>query len=131
MNSIVLNNWNTIRRRLILALGIMVAIGTTVFANDIDEAKLTKEEAHELVGLIKEELSVEAYCPELVFNEEGLMEEVEPLSIIKIYDANDVLLLEAPITKLRQYKNKHLRKLLNASDYLTEYGNTKYYRLDI
>lgn len=132
MNSIVLNNWSNIKRRLILVLGILVAIGATVFAHeDVDAAKLTKEEAHELIGLIKEELEVETYTPTFVFDEEGMMEEVEPLSLIKIYDSNDVLLLEAPITKLRQYKNKHLRKLLNASDYLTEFGNTKYYRLDI
>lgn len=132
MNSIVLNNWNSIKRRLILVVGILVAIGATVFANEIEEeAKLSKDEAHELIGLIKEELEVEKYTPTFIFDEQGMMEEVAPLSIIKIYDANDVLLLEAPITKLRQYKNKHLRKLLNASDFLTEYGNSKYYRLDI
>ncbi|WP_305983635.1 hypothetical protein [Roseivirga thermotolerans] len=119
------------KRRLILVIGIMVAIGATVFAHTREEAKLTREEAHELIGIIKKELNVEAYEPNLIFLEDGTMEEVEPMRIIKIYDAHDVLLLEAPITKLRQYKNKHLRKLLNASDYLTEYGNTRYYRLDI
>lgn len=132
MNSIVLNNWSTIKRRLILVIGIMVAIGASVFAGNIDEAKLTKEEAQKLIGLVKQELEVEAeYVPTLEFDENGMMEEINPLSIIKIYDSNDELLLEAPITKLRQYKNKHLRRLLNASDYLTEYGNTKYYRLDL
>lgn len=131
MNSILLNNWNTIKRRLILAIGIMVAIGATAFANSIEEAKLTREEVHELVGLVKEDLKLEEYTPTFIFDEEGMMEEISPVSIIKIYDTNDELLLEAPITKLRQYKNKHLRKLLNASDYLTEYGNSKYYRLDI
>jgi len=131
MNSILLNNWNTIKRRLILVIGIMVAIGATAFANSIEEAKLTREEVHELVGLVKEDLKLEEYTPTFIFDEEGMMEEISPVSIIKIYDTNDELLLEAPITKLRQYKNKHLRKLLNASDYLTEYGNSKYYRLDI
>lgn len=132
MNSIVLNNWSSIKRRLILVIGIMVAISASVFAHTKGEAKLTKEEAQELVGLIKQELEIEEeYVPSFVFDAEGSMEEVSPLSIIKIYDSNDELLLEAPITKLRQYKNKHLRRLLNASDYLTEYGNTKYYRLDI
>ncbi|NVJ46127.1 MAG: hypothetical protein HWE21_15280 [Cytophagia bacterium] len=131
MNSLVINNWNSIKRRLILVVGILVAIGATVFAHEVEEAKLSEKEAHELIGLIKEELEVEKYTPTYIFDEEGMMEEVSPLSIIKIYDANDVLLLEAPITKLRQYKNKHLRKLLNASDFLTEYGNSKYYRLDI
>lgn len=131
MNSILLNNSNTIKRRLILVIGIMVAIGATAFANSIEEAKLTREEVHELVGLVKEDLKLEEYTPTFIFDEEGMMEEISPVSIIKIYDTNDELLLEAPITKLRQYKNKHLRKLLNASDYLTEYGNSKYYRLDI
>lgn len=120
------------KRKLILVIGIMVAIGVTAFAHEnIKEAELTRKEVNKLVGLVKDELKLEDYTPEIIFDEEGLMEEVSALSIIKIYDANDELLLEAPITKLRQYKNKHLRKLLNASDYLTEYGNTKYYRLDI
>lgn len=113
-------------------IGIMVAIGASVFAHTDDEAKLTKEEAQELVGLVKQELKIEEdYVPILDIDENGMLDETNLISIIKIYDSNDELLLEAPITKLRQYKNKHLRRLLNASDYLTEYGNTKYYRLDI
>ncbi|HEY9117471.1 MAG TPA: hypothetical protein VIN11_06575 [Roseivirga sp.] len=132
MNTIVINNWNTLRRRLILVVGILVALGTMVFAHEkADEAKLTREEAHELIGLINEEFSGYQYEPTFIFDKDGMMEEVSTLTIIKIYDAKDVLLLEAPITKLRQLKNKHLRQLLNASDYLTEYGSTKYYRLDI
>lgn len=132
MNSIVSNKWNSMKRRLILALGIMVAIGTTVFAYPKEEAKLTKEEAQELIKIIKEELDIDqTYQPEFIFDEEGLMEEVGPLTIIRIFDSKDELLLEAPITKLRQFKNKHLRRLLNASDYLIQYGSTKYYRLDL
>lgn len=130
MNSL-LNNWNSIQRRFLLIGCFLIAIGAPLFAHENVEAKLSEEEAHELIGLIKEELEVEEYTPTFIFDEDGMMEEVSPISIIKIFDANDVLLLEAPITKLRQYKNKHLRKLLNASDFLTEYGNSKYYRLDI
>lgn len=132
MNSIVINDLNTLKRRLILTIGIMVGISTMVLANTIDEeARLTKEEATELISLIKEDLDIKKYEPVYVFDEEGMFLESKPLQIIKVYDSNDELLLEAPIVKLQQAKNKHLRKLLNASDFLTEYDNTKYYRLDI
>lgn len=131
MNSIVLNKWNSIRTKVILTIGVLVAIGATAFAHEIDGAKLTKEEARQLIDLVKEELDIKEGTKSFLLDEDGLLEEVSTLSIIKIYDANDELLLEAPITKLRQYKNKHLRRLLNASDFLTAYGNSKYYRLDI
>lgn len=132
MNSIVINDLNALKRRLILAIGIMVGISTMVLANTVEEeARLTKEEATKLISLIKEDLDIKKYEPQYIFDDEGMFTEVKPLQIIKVYDSNDELLLEAPIVKLQQAKNKHLRKLLNASDFLTEYDNTKYYRLDI
>ncbi|WP_141719748.1 hypothetical protein [Roseivirga misakiensis] len=133
MNSTILNNLDTLKRRVILALGVLVGLSTLVLANPIkDEARLTREEANELILIIKKELKIDDYEAVLVFDEEeGIFEEVKPLQIIKVYDSEDELLLEAPIQKLQESKNKHLRKLLNASDFLTEYENTKYYRLDI
>ncbi len=132
MNSITLNNLSTLKRRLILAIGILVGISTMVLANSVEEKeRLTKEEATTLISMIKEELEIGTYEAELVFDEQGMFEETQPLQIIKVYDSNDELLLEAPIRKLQQAKNKHLRKLLNASDFLTEYDNKKYYRLDL
>lgn len=132
MNSITINNLSNLKRRFILAFGILVGISTMVLANPIEDmARLTKEEASELIACIKEELEIETYEPALVFDEQGMFEEIKPLQIIKVYDSNDELLLEAPIRKLQQSKNKHLRKLLNASDFLTEYDNIKYYRLDL
>ncbi|MFY0594364.1 hypothetical protein [Roseivirga sp.] len=132
MNSII-NNLDSLKRKVVLAIGILVGLSTLVLANPIkEEARLTKEEATELILLIKEELKIDEYEAVLVFDEEkGVFEEVKPLQIIKVYDSEDELLLEAPIQKLQESKNKHLRKLLNASDFLTEYENTKYYRLDI
>ncbi len=132
MNSLTLNNLSTLKRRLILAIGILVGISTMVLANSVEEKeRLTKEEASELISIIKEELEIGTYEAELVFDDQGMFEETKPLQIIKVYDSNGELLLEAPIRKLRQAKNKHLRKLLNASDFLTEYDNKKYYRLDL
>ncbi len=132
MNAITLQNLKNLKRRFILVIGIIVGISTMVLANPMEDiARLTKEEASELISCIKEELDIETYVPILVFDEQGMFEEIKPLQIIKVYDGNDELLLEAPIRKLQQSKNKHLRKLLNASDFLTEYGNVKYYRLDL
>lgn len=132
MNSITLSNIGALKRRLILAIGILVGISTLVLANPLkEEARLSKEEASELICLIKKELQFDSYEPVLVFDEQGMFEEAKPLQIIKVYGSNGELLLEAPIRKLKESKNKHLRRLLNASDFLTEYEDTKYYRLDI
>lgn len=131
MNSLVFKDINTINRRLILAIGLMVGLSTLVFANTNVEVKLTREEASELISLVKEEFELDSYEPVLVFDENGEFKELNPIQIIKIYDRNNELLLEAPITKIDQSKNKNLKRLLNASDFLTEFSHTKYYRLDI
>ena len=133
MYSMIINNNDTLKRRLVLAVIFLVGFCTLGFAHaTLDEAKLTKEEAHKLIELVKKDLKVEEYEPEMIFDEEaGIFMETSPLQIIKVYDTNNVLLLEAPITKLRQTENKHLRKLLNASDFLISFNNASYYRLDI
>lgn len=132
MNSLVFNNNYTLKRRFAMIALFLVGISATVLAGPIgDEDKLTKEEAEKLIELVKEDLKIEAATPEFIFDEEGLMEETSPLQIVKIFDKNDVLLLEAPINTLKQTKNKHLRRLLNASDFLIKYNDSSYYRLDI
>jgi len=132
MNSLVFNNNYTLKRRLVMVVLFLVGISATVLATPLgDEDKLTKEEAEKLIELVKEDLEIEAETPNFVFDEEGIMEESSPLQIIKIYDKNDVLLLEAPVSSLKQTKNKHLRRLLNASDFLIKYNDSSYYRLDI
>lgn len=133
MNSIIINNNDTLKRRLVLAFAFLVGFCTLALAHSVPELdKLTRKEAHELIELVKKDLKVEAYEPTFIFDEDtGVLEEQSPLKIIKIYDCKNVLLLEAPITKLRQAQNKHLRKLLNASDFLTSFNNASYYRLDI
>ena len=131
MNSLVIKDINTIKRRLLLVVFVMVGLSTLVFAHTEVEAKLTRDEVTELISLVKEEFSLDSYEPILNFDENGEFEEVNPIQIIKIYDKNNELLLEAPITKIEQTKNKHLKKLLNASDFLTEFSHTKYYQLDV
>ena len=128
MNSKIINNNDTLKRRFILALIFLVGFCTLALAHSTPELdKLTKEEADKLISLVKKDLNVEAYEPTFIFDEEtGVFQEQSPLNIIKIYDCKDELLLEAPITKLRQSQNKHLRKLLNASDFLTSFNNASY-----
>mgnify|MGYP001045655836 CR=1 FL=1 len=132
MKVMIINNDN-LKRRLVFAFLFLVGFCTLALAHSTDdESRLTREEAYQLIELVKKELKVESYEPTFVFDEEtGILEELSPLKIIKIYDCNDELLLEAPIAKLRQAQNKHLRKLLNASDFLTSFSNTSYYRLDL
>lgn len=132
MNSIVNNNLDTLKRRLILAIGILVGISTMVLATPtLEEAGMSEVEAKTLILNIKEDLKLDEYvAPELEFDDEGNITS-SPVQMIKVYDQNNELLLEAPITKLEQYENKHLQRLINASDFLIENHNTKYYRLDL
>ena len=133
MDSFINNNFSALKKRFMLVTAIMVGISSMVFANPVtEEAKLSVEEAKALISQVKADfdLAEEALALEedLVFDE---MEKVFPIKTIKIYDKNDVLLLEAPICRIEQMGNKYLRKLINASDFLIEMHKVSYYRLDI
>lgn len=132
MDSIINNNINLIKRRFILAIGILVGISTMALAAPVKDAdKLTKGEAKELILKVKDDLNIEEEeTPVLEFDEEGNILST-PVKTIKIYDENNVLLLEAPIKKVEELNNKHLSKLINASDFLIENHNTSYYRLHL
>ncbi len=131
MNSIINNNINVIKRRFILAIGILVGISTMALATPVKEAdRLTKGEANELILQVKDDLNIEEETFDFEFDEEGNMLSA-PVKTIKIYDENNVLLLEAPIKKVEELNNKHLSRLINASDFLIENHNTAYYRLHL
>lgn len=132
MNSIINNNINAIRRRFILAIGILVGISTIVLATPVKDGEvLTEGEAKELILQVRDDLNLEEeVTPVLEFDEEGNIISA-PVKTIKIYDEENVLLLEAPINKIEELNNKHLSKLINASDFLIENHNTVYYRLHL
>lgn len=132
MNTIINNNINSIKRRFILAIGILVGISTMVLAASAEEPdRLTKGEANELILQVKDDLNIdEEETFDFEFDEEGNMLS-SPVKTIKIYDENNVLLLEAPIKKVEELNNKHLSRLINASDFLIENHNTTYYRLHL
>ena len=132
MNSIINNNINLLKRRFILAIGILVGISTIALAAPVDEAdKLTKKEANELILKVKTDLNIEEDAtPVFEFDIEGNIVST-PMKTIKIYDENNELLLEAPIEKVEELNNKYLSRLINASDFLVENHNTAYYRLHL
>lgn len=131
MDSFINNNIDSYKRRLILVIGILVGISALAFGGTVKEAdKLTAGEAQELILKVKNELNIEDEAPVLEIDDEGNIISA-PVKTIKIYDANNVLLLEAPIQKVDAMKNKHLTKLINASDFLIENHNVTYYRLDL
>lgn len=132
MNTIINNNISLLKRRFILAIGILVGVSTMVLATPVEEAdRLTKGEANELILQVKDDLNIEEEETfDFEFDEEGNMLS-SPVKTIKIYDENNVLLLEAPIKKIEELKNKHLSRLINASDFLIENHNTTYYRLHL
>lgn len=132
MNTIINNNISLLKRRFILAIGILVGASTMVLANPAEEAdRLTKGEANELILQVKDDLNIEEEETfDFEFDEEGNMLS-SPVKTIKIYDENNVLLLEAPIKKVEELNNKHLSRLINASDFLIENHNTTYYRLHL
>ena len=101
-----------------------------VLAAPVEELdRLSADEAQALILKVKNDLNIEEVeTPVLEFDEEGNILNT-PVTTIKIYDDNNVLLLEAPIHKVEEMSNKHLSKLINASDFLIENHNTRYYRL--
>lgn len=111
---------------------IILGTSTVSFAlPNVEDEKLTKEEAMELVAEVKEDLKIqENPVLDFIIDEEGNILPT-PIKIIRIYDNNDELLLEAPIHTLDQMRNKELRRLVNASDYLTSYNGTFLYQLNI
>jgi hypothetical protein len=122
-------NW--IRRA---GLFVFIMLGTSAIANALSNSgdeKLTKAEAMELVAEVKEEFNLdESTSKEFVIDDEG---NVSPaaIKIIRIYDNDNELLLEAQIHTIKQMRNQELRRLVNASDFLTSYNSTHYYQLNI
>ena len=109
----------------------MVGISTISMASEISDEKLTRAEAIELISEVKHDLNLKNDCKlEFVIDDEGNVKP-SPIKIIKIYDKDNELLLEAPIHTVEQMSNKELRRLVNSSDFLTESYNTFYYRLDL
>jgi hypothetical protein len=122
-------NW--MRRAGLFAI-IILGTSTVSFAlPNLEDEKLTKEEAMELVAEVKDDLNIqEGPFFDFIIDEEGNILPT-PIKIIRIYDNNNELLLEAPIHTLEQMRNKELRRLVNASDYLTVYNSTYLYQLNI
>ena len=109
----------------------MIGISTITMASEIADEKLTRAEAIELISEVKHDLNLSKdYELDFVVDDEG---NIKPslIKIIKIYDKDNELLLEAPIHTVEQMSNKELRRLVNSSDFLTESYNTFYYRLDL
>ena len=72
MYSMIINNKDTLKRHFAVVIIFLVGFCTPGFACPMmDEAKLSKEEAHELIELVKKDLKVEEYEPELIFDEEA------------------------------------------------------------
>lgn len=109
----------------------MIGISSTSMASEIADEKLTREEAIELISEVKDDLNLGKDCElEFVIDDEGNVKP-SPIKIIKIYDKDNELLLEAPIHTVEQMSNKELRRLVNSSDFLIASYNTFYYRLDL
>ncbi|KYG85240.1 hypothetical protein AWW67_16140 [Roseivirga seohaensis] len=130
MNSIN-NTIDILRRRIPLMICLLIGISSTSMASEIADEKLTREEAIELISEVKDDLNLGKDCElEFVIDDEGNVKP-SPIKIIKIYDKDNELLLEAPIHTVEQMSNKELRRLVNSSDFLIASYNTFYYRLDL
>jgi hypothetical protein len=130
-----MKNQNTILSRLrragLFALIMLSAITIAKASSVTEDEKLTKAEAMELAAEVKGELNLqEDNTSQLIIDSDGNVMR-EPIKIIRIYDNNNELLLEAPIHTIDQMRNKELRRLVNASDFLTSYHSTYYYQLNI
>ncbi|KYG77186.1 hypothetical protein AWN68_18305 [Roseivirga echinicomitans] len=99
-------------------------------AQNIDNERLTKEEAFQLISEVKHELNLMDYELDFVVDDQGNVKP-ELIKMIMIYDGSNNLLLEAPIHTLEQMANKQLRTIVNACDFLAELNNVFIYRLDL
>ncbi|WP_157716174.1 hypothetical protein [Roseivirga echinicomitans] len=130
MNSIN-NTIDNLRRRIPLMICLLIGISTISMASEIADEKLTRAEAIELISEVKHDLNLKNDCElDFVIDDEGNIKP-SPIKVIKIYDKDNELLLEAPIHTVEQMSNKELRRLVNSSDFLIESYNTFYYRLDL
>tara|TARA_R110001592_G_scaffold65317_2_gene200535 strand:+ start:1146 stop:1448 length:303 start_codon:yes stop_codon:yes gene_type:complete len=98
-------------------------------AQKIDNERLTKEEAFQLISEVKHDLNLMDSALDFVIDDEGNVKP-ELIKMIMIYDRNNNLLLEAPIHTLEQMANKQLRMIVNACDFLAQANNVFIYRLD-
>ena len=110
---------------------LLLGTSTMVMASGIDDTKLTKAEAIELITEIKQDFNLcDTEKVKFQLDDDGNLES-GLIKVIKIYDKNNDLLLEAPIHTLEQMANKQLRTIVNASDFLAESNNVFLYRLDL
>ena len=128
MNSIN-NTIEILRRRIPLMICLLIGISTMSMAQKIDNERLTKEEAFQLISEVKHDLNLMDSALDFVIDDEGNVKP-ELIKMIMIYDRNNNLLLEAPIHTLEQMANKQLRMIVNACDFLAQANNVFIYRLD-
>ncbi|WP_157716173.1 hypothetical protein [Roseivirga echinicomitans] len=129
MNSIN-NTIDNLGRRIPLMICLFLGISTMSMAQNIDNERLTKEEAFQLISEVKHELNLMDYELDFVVDDQGNVKP-ELIKMIMIYDGSNNLLLEAPIHTLEQMANKQLRTIVNACDFLAELNNVFIYRLDL
>ncbi|MGW8124063.1 hypothetical protein ACV07N_15500 [Roseivirga echinicomitans] len=130
MNSIN-NTIDILRRRIPLMICLLIGISTSTLASERTDEELTRQEAIALACEVRHDLHLnQNYDLNFVIDDEGNLKPAL-IKIIKIYDKNNELLLEAPIHTVEQMSNKELRRLVNSSDFLIESYNTFYYRLDL
>ncbi len=105
-------------------IAIMLAAVTLFQAGSLKSNDLTKE-----VSVMEAKLIAEIdqfYAEDEMEVEEEIYMEIEEEQVeeVSIFDSEDNLVASGNPTN-----NAQLRKLVNKSDYLSEFGNKKYYRL--
>ena len=98
----------------------MILLGTTnIYATGIkDPTKKVSEAEKEAIADLEKTFA---------FNSELTSEETKNY---KIYDANDNLIHEVSLDTKENAPDKKLIKYLLIADFVMEYDNTKYYRID-
>ncbi len=107
-------------------IAIMLAVVTLFQAGSLKSNNLNKEES---VSIMEAKLIAEIdqfYTEEEMEIEEEIYLEMEEEQVeeVSIFDADNNLVASGNPTN-----NTELRKLVNQADYLSEYGNKRYFRL--
>lgn len=118
------NNNSPKVRNLSAIIAIMLAMVTLFQASSVKSNDLNKEVSVMEAQLIAE---IEQFFDEeeMEIEEEIYMEmEEEAIEEVNVFDSNDKLVASG-----NPANDKELRKLVNQADYLSSFGDSKYYRL--
>lgn len=112
-----------------ILLVVCLAIPFGTYASQIVPPTMTANELEILISSIQSDF--DRYGAEENVNRVSTIDTFKKGKTIKIFDAMDQLVFELELTNPHQWQHPKLQQLLGASHFLTSYGGTWYYHLEV